>query len=121
MAALAPVLRVADARASVEWYAKLGFVQEFEHQFGPGMPYYIGIVRDRMRIHLSEHRGDARPDTLLYLYVEDVDADARAVGVTHIHDNPWARDFEVTDPDGNRLRIGTPPGPRPLVDDQSVR
>jgi hypothetical protein len=21
---------------------------------------------------------------------------------------PWARDFEVTDPDGNRIRVGTP-------------
>lgn len=25
---------------------------------------------------------------------------------------PWARDIEVTDPDGNRLRIGQPPEPR---------
>ena len=25
------------------------------------------------------------------------------------HDNEWGRDFEVRDPDGNRIRVGTPP------------
>lgn len=105
---LAPVLRVADAVASMAWYARLGFVQEWEHRFEPGFPLYVGIARGDLRIHLSEHAGDARPGTLLYLYVEDVDADARAVGADHIEDNPWGRDFVVSDPDGNRLRIGTP-------------
>ena len=59
------------------------------------------------RLHLSEHTGDARPGTLVYIHVDDVDAAARAVGVTEIDDMPWGRDFEVADPDGNRLRIGT--------------
>ena len=44
---------------------------------------------------------------LVYLYVEDVDALADTLGVTEIDDMPWGRDFEVADPDGNRLRIGT--------------
>jgi hypothetical protein len=30
-----------------------------------------------------------------------------ALGVTEIDDMPWGRDFEVSDLDGNRLRIGT--------------
>jgi predicted enzyme related to lactoylglutathione lyase len=60
-----------------------------------------------VRMHLSEHSGDARPGTLVYLYVDDVDAAAAAVGATAIDDMPWGRDFEVTDPDGNRIRIGT--------------
>ena len=45
----------------------------------------------------------------IYLYVPDVDTLAAACGVTHIHDNPWAREFEVKDPDGNRIRVGTVP------------
>lgn len=106
-----PVLRVADAPRSVAWYSRLGFTQEFEHRFAPGLPLYVGIVRGGAWLHLSEHLGDARPDTLVYLYVPDVDAMAAACGVTHIEDNPWARDFEVTDPDGNRIRIGTPSDP----------
>jgi len=56
---------------------------------------------------ISRSTGDARPGTLVYLYVEDVDAVADTLGVTEIDDMPWGRDFEVTDPDGNRLRIGT--------------
>jgi catechol 2,3-dioxygenase-like lactoylglutathione lyase family enzyme len=105
---LAPIIRVADAKASSEWYGRLGFVVEFEHRFAPELPLYIGIARGAMKIHLSEHLGDARPGTLIYMYVEDVDADAATLGITEIEDNTWGRDFVVADPDGNRLRIGTP-------------
>ena len=104
---LAPILRVDDAEAAVEWYQQLGFVKEWEHRFGAGLPLYVGIARGDLRMHLSEHAGDARPGTLVYIYVEDVDAAADALGVTEIDDMPWGRDFEVTDPYGNRLRIGT--------------
>lgn len=104
------VLRVTDAEASLEWYRRLGFAEEFRYRHEPGHPWYLGVVRpDGARLHLSEHLGDARPDTLVYLYVADVDALAAACGVDHVHDNPWARDFEVRDPDGNRLRVGTVP------------
>lgn len=106
---LAPIVRVKDARRSVGWYERIGFTTEFEHQFAEGMPLYVGISRGTMRIHLSEHRGDARPGTLIYLYVDDVDALATALGVTQINTMPWGRDFVVEDPDGNRLRIGTVP------------
>lgn len=51
--------------------------------------------------------GDARPDTLIYLRVRDVEAIAAEFGVT-AEDAPWAREIELRDPDGNRLRIGTP-------------
>jgi len=104
---LAPVMRVTDANAALAWYRKLGFVKEWEHCFEPGHPLYVGIVRGDMRMHLSEHAGDARPDTLVYIFVDDVDVAASALGVTEIDEMPWGRDFEVTDPDDNRLRIGT--------------
>ncbi len=104
---VAPVMRVADANAAVIWYERLGFVKEWEHRFKPGLPLYVGLVRGSIRIHLSEHTGDARLGTLVYLYVDDVDAVASALGVTEIDDMPWGRDFETADLDGNRLRIGT--------------
>jgi catechol 2,3-dioxygenase-like lactoylglutathione lyase family enzyme len=104
-----PVLRVADAERAVTWYERLGFAEEWRHRFEPGLPLYVGIARDATaRLHLSEHTGDARPDTLVYLYVPDVDALAAACGVTEIDEMPWGRDFEVTDPDRNRIRVGTP-------------
>jgi hypothetical protein len=67
-------------------------------RFEPGLPLYLGIARGDVRLHLSEHTGDAPPGTLVYLFVDDVDAAARLLGITEIDDMPWGRDFEVTDP-----------------------
>ena len=51
--------------------------------------------------------GDARPDTLVYLRVQEVDRVAAQFGVP-VEDAPWAREVELQDRDRNRLRIGTP-------------
>lgn len=61
---LAPVLRVADANASVDWYGRLGFIKQWEHRFAPDLP--------------------------------------------EIAHKDWGREFELTDLDGNRVRVGTP-------------
>lgn len=45
MEGIAPILHVADARASSEWYAQLGFVVESEHAFGPDWPLYVRLRR----------------------------------------------------------------------------
>ena len=102
---LVPILHVKDAQATARWYARLGFDVENEHRFAPGMPLYLFLRRGSNVLHLSEHRGDARPDTLMYFYVHNVDAIATEFGAA-LHDQPWAREVELTDPDGNRLRIG---------------
>ena len=103
-----PVLRVADAAASVEWYGRLGWVEEWVHRFDPSFPAFVSIARNGVaRLFLSEHRGDATPNTLVYVRVDDVDAVATVLGLT-VDDQPWAREVSTKDPDGNRLRIGTP-------------
>ena len=102
---LVPILRVADAGKAGEWYGRLGFVVEGEHVFGPGMPVYAFLRRGGCALHLSEHTGDAKVGSLVYLYVGDVDAIAVEFGVKVI-EQPWAREVHLTDPDGNRLRIG---------------
>ncbi|SUD47484.1 Phleomycin resistance protein [Nocardia otitidiscaviarum] len=102
-----PILRVADAATAVRWYERLGFTQRWEHRFEPGLPAFVEVARGDMRLFLSEHTGDARPDTLVYLSVRDVDAVAAEFGMA-VEDAPWAREIELRDPDGNRLRIGTP-------------
>jgi len=99
-----PILRVGDAAVSVEWYAQLGFEQVFEHRFAEGMPAYVGIEREKAMIHLSEHSGDAPGPGLLYIWVDAVDSLAESFGVVP-DEMPWARDFEVIDPDGNRIRL----------------
>lgn len=103
---LVPILKVAAVQSALDWYGRLGFVKEFEHRFSEDFPAYVGITRDSMAIHLSEHAGDATPDTLMYLYVDDVDAIAKEFDAD-VEEQPWAREVELTDPDGNRLRIGT--------------
>jgi catechol 2,3-dioxygenase-like lactoylglutathione lyase family enzyme len=108
MTSVVPFLRVADAEASAEWYARLGFEIEWRHRFEPGFPLFIALSSGEARIFLSEHNGDARPDTLLYLYVDDVEAVAAEFGAD-VELAPYdVRETEIRDPDGNRLRIGTP-------------
>jgi hypothetical protein len=67
-----PILRVANAADAVAWYERLGFAEEWEHRIEPGWPAFVSIARGRVRLFLSEHRGDARPDTLVQLFVTDV-------------------------------------------------
>jgi catechol 2,3-dioxygenase-like lactoylglutathione lyase family enzyme len=102
-----PILHVTDAAAAVAWYERLGFTKEWEHRFEPGFPAFVSVARGQVRLFLSEHKGDARPGTLVYLRVRDVDAIAAEFGVT-VEEAPWAREIALRDPDGNRLRIGTP-------------
>jgi catechol 2,3-dioxygenase-like lactoylglutathione lyase family enzyme len=103
-----PVLRVEDAARAVAWYERLGFHKEWEHQFEPGFPYFVSIARGPIRIYLSEHTGDARPDTLIHLYVNDIDAVSAEFGTPVDEEGLAGRQCDLTDPDGNRLRIATP-------------
>jgi catechol 2,3-dioxygenase-like lactoylglutathione lyase family enzyme len=102
-----PVLRVRDARAAAKWYARLGFEVEWTHQFEPGLPLFLAIARDGWRLFLSEHTGDAPGPSLVYLTANDVNGIAAALG-EEARDMPWGtRELWLTDPDGNRLRIGS--------------
>jgi len=102
---LVPIFYVKDGYRTAKWYARLGFEIENEHRFAPGMPLYLFLRRCNDHLHLSEHKGDARPNSLVYMYVYDVDRIAAEFGV-EVKEQPWAREVSLTDPDGNRLRIG---------------
>ena len=101
-------IRVADAEATAQWYARLGFREEWRTQAEPHLPMFLAITNGDGRIFLSEHTGDAHPDSLLYIYVDDVDAVAAEFGVEAELAYYGMREVELVDPDGNRLRIGTP-------------
>jgi hypothetical protein len=106
-----PVLRVANAEHAVAWYARLGYEQEWEHRFEPSFPAFVSIARrGTSRLFLSEHTDDAGGPlaavTTVYLRVRDVDVLAKQFDVD-IVEQPWgARELCLTDPDGNRLRVG---------------
>ena len=102
-----PVLRVGNAAEAAAWYQQLGFTQEWEHRFEPGFPAFVCVARGRVRLFLSEHTGDARPDTLIYLRLRDLEAIAEEFGAA-VEQMPWGPEARLRDPDGNRLRIGPP-------------
>ena len=102
-----PVLYVEDADRAVAWYGRLGFAKEWGHQFEPGFPWFVSVARGDVRLYLSEHKGDARPDTLIHLYVKDVDRVAEEFGVSVDEEGLAGREIALLDPDGNRLRIAT--------------
>ena len=104
MEQLVPIFRATDALSAAEWYGRLGFELDGVHQFEPGFPRYAFLRRGAVWIHLSEHTGDAEPGGLAYFWVDDVDSIAAEFGVTP-EDQPWGREIELRDPDGNRLRI----------------
>ena len=108
MAILVPFFRVRDAEASARWYARLGFVVTSRHRFEPGFPLLIAIERDGVLIYLSEHTGDAPPESLAYLHIEDVAPLAESLELEIEETDYQRREIEVVDLDGNRLRIGSP-------------
>jgi len=106
-AEVVPVLYVEDASRAVSWYERLGFHKEWEHQFEPGFPWFVSVARGPARLYLSEHKGDARPNTLIHLYVDDIDAVSKEFGVRIDEDGLAGRECDFGDPDGNRLRVAT--------------
>ena len=104
---MVPIFRVKDAAKAIAFYQRVGFVLEGTHQFAADLPVYAFLLRGNVQLHLSEHSGDAPKRSLAYFWVQDIDAIADAVGQT-VEQAPWARELEIVDPDGNRIRCGQP-------------
>ena len=99
------MLRVDDAARAVAWYERLDFRKEWEHQFEPGFPWFVSVARGAVRLYLSEHKGDARPNTLIHLYVDDIDRVSKEFGIPVDEDGLAGREVHLEDADGNRLRV----------------
>jgi glyoxalase superfamily protein len=56
MEGMVPILHVAGAQQSIDWYTQPGFQVEWQHAFEPGLPRYVALRRGPARLHLSEHR-----------------------------------------------------------------
>lgn len=115
---ITPVLRSFDEARTRAFYCDfLGFELMFEHRFGPGMPLYMGVVRDGCMVHLSEHYGDATPGSAIRIAINDVRAYAVMLRAKDFGNarpgDPVSTEWQtleltLTDPAGNRLTFYTP-------------
>lgn len=112
-----PILRIFAVDKAMEFYVDfLGFKVDWEHRFGDNFPLYAQISRGNLRLHLSEHHGDASPGSTVFVWM-------RAIAAYHaeltakdyrynkpgLEDAPWdAKVMQVSDPFGNRLRFSEP-------------
>ncbi len=68
-----PILRIFDETKAREFYIDfLGFKVDFEHRFEKDMPLYMGISRDNIQLHLSEHHGDASPGSTVFVICNEI-------------------------------------------------
>ena len=116
MKRVTPILRMFDVAKGLEFYAQfLGFEEKWRHQFEPDLPVYLGLEREGVDLHLSEHFGDATPGTHLRIEVEDIDAfcaELNAKGYRNARPSvdvkPWGnREMTLSDPFGNRITFWT--------------
>ena len=107
-----PALRITNYERSKTYYVTtLGFAVEWEHRFEPHFPVFMSVVRDGMRLYLSQHSGDCQVGGLVHFVIPDVDAwhaefrTRGAVVAEAPNDDLGFRNMTVTDPDGNQLRF----------------
>jgi catechol 2,3-dioxygenase-like lactoylglutathione lyase family enzyme len=109
-----PILRIFDVEKAREFYLDfLGFSMDWDHRFGPNFPIYMQVSRSGLKLHLSEHHGDASPGSTVFVRMKGVDAyRAELIGKRYSYskpgiqeDGPGGRMLEVPDPFGNRIRF----------------
>jgi catechol 2,3-dioxygenase-like lactoylglutathione lyase family enzyme len=108
-----PILRMFDEAKAREFYLDfLGFSIEFEHRFEADLPLYLGISRNGLQLHLSEHHGDASPGSTVFVPMNNIEllrdellAKRYGYGRPDIVQQGWGQVLEVYDPFGNRIRF----------------
>lgn len=108
-----PIVRIFDVPRAHDFYLGfLGFKVDWEHRFGDQFPLYTQISRDGLRLHLSEHSGDATPGGNMVVYMKGIrDFHRELSGKNYRYMKPGLEDegtrleVEVIDPFNNRMRF----------------
>ncbi|AWC23345.1 MULTISPECIES: glyoxalase superfamily protein [Aminobacter] len=108
-----PIFRIFDEDKARGFYE--GFLDckvDWEHRFHPGAPLYCQVSRGGLKLHLSEHSGDASPGATAVCYMQGVEAFQKGlIAKDYKYNRPglqhqdWGLECEVIDPFGNRIRF----------------
>ena len=108
-----PIVRIFDVPKAHEFYLGfLGFAIDWEHRYGDNFPLYTQVSRGGLRLHLSEHAGDATPGGNMCVYMtgirqfqkELIDKNYRFMK-PGLEDEGTRLEVTVTDPFNNRIRF----------------
>jgi len=108
-----PIVRIFDVAKAQEFYLGfLGFSVDWEHRYGENFPLYTQVSRAGLRLHLSEHAGDATPGGNMVVYMKGIRAfQKELIGKDYRYMKPGLEDegsrleVTVTDPFQNRIRF----------------
>lgn len=108
-----PIVRIFDVGKAHEFYLGfLGFSVDWEHRYGDNFPLYTQVSRGGLRLHLSEHAGDATPGGNMVVYMKGIRAfQKELIGKNYRYMKPGLEDegtrleVTVTDPFQNRIRF----------------
>lgn len=108
-----PIFRIFDEEKARGFYE--GFLDckvDWEHRFHPGAPLYAQVSRGGLKLHLSEHSGDASPGATAVCYMKGVAAFQKGlIAKNYKYNRPgleqqdWGLECQVIDPFGNRIRF----------------
>jgi catechol 2,3-dioxygenase-like lactoylglutathione lyase family enzyme len=108
-----PIARIFDEAKAREFYCGfLGFSVDWEHRFGDDFPLYMQVSRANIRLHLSEHAGDASPGGNMVVFMTGIaafNAELKAKNYRYmkpgVENQDWGAEMAVTDPFSNRIRF----------------
>ncbi|HEV7248714.1 MAG TPA: glyoxalase superfamily protein [Shinella sp.] len=108
-----PIVRIFDVAKAHEFYLGfLGFSVDWEHRYGDNFPLYTQVSRAGLRLHLSEHAGDATPGGNMVVYMKGIRGfQKELIGKDYRYMKPGLEDegsrweVTVTDPFQNRIRF----------------
>lgn len=108
-----PIMRIFDVAKAHEFYLGfLGFSVDWEHRYGDNFPLYTQVSRAGLRLHLSEHAGDATPGSTAVVYMKGIRAfQKELIAKDYRYMKPGLEDegtrleVTVTDPFQNRIRF----------------
>lgn len=108
-----PIVRIFDVAKAHEFYIGfLGFSVDWEHRYGDNFPLYMQVSRGGLRLHLSEHAGDATPGGNMCVYMKGIRNFHKELAAKNyrymkpgLEDEGTRLELQVTDPFNNRIRF----------------